>query len=472
MSAVRHACVLIDGCRTFAMLKGAREVDALGEGYRYGAETLGELLHWSFEDFGIPVLSVAMTTRRNMLHRPESMRFIADNIRGYFLEKWLPFFHEREVGVRFIGDRQLFAQAGSNPRDVEEAMAEVERETRNYRKHFFFPMVAYDSAHEYTGLLRGNPGATREELLRSYYGAEIPEVDFLLRTYRPRLSSCIPILVGDYADIYLFTAPFSMLTREKFAKVICEYRQKPRSKGGGFLYTRDDLQRLTSSRTLAELRHHLKHVEPYPVGSLIGDVWVPLRRDRLEKLRGLLRRRHRASAAHDFSHLERVERIARMLAAADGADAELAAAMALVHDFLRPEGNGEEGAVELAAGKAEPLLRKAGFSAEEIGGIIRGIRSHSLHDAKALQPETPEEKILFDADKMDALGAVGVARWFAYAGKKGWGFDEAARIYLQTIDKFLEKHGGLHTPSADRIARERALLSRWFMEKLFKEVEG
>ena len=134
-------------------------------------------------------------------------------------------------------------------------------------------------------------------------------------------------------------------------------------------------------------------------------------------------------AAHDFDHVLRVTALAVHIAQAEGADVEIVRTAALLHDIGLD--NGRVGHEEVAAERARGIL--AGQPPEKVEAVTQAIRSHRFRAGPP--PQTLEAKCLFDADKLDAIGAIGVARVFAYGGAAGqrlWaevpeGYDEHSR---------------------------------------------
>ena len=124
---------------------------------------------------------------------------------------------------------------------------------------------------------------------------------------------------------------------------------------------------------------------------------------------------------HDLDHTLRVLANARMLAAKiPEADSEIVELAALLHDIARPEELASQGRVcHAAAGAkiAEKLLLELGAPPESAARVAAAVRSHRYRDEVA--PETPEARIVFDADKLDSLGAVGLGRAFLFAGRVG-----------------------------------------------------
>jgi uncharacterized protein len=120
---------------------------------------------------------------------------------------------------------------------------------------------------------------------------------------------------------------------------------------------------------------------------------------------------------HGFDHVRRVYAMAERLALAEGADLEIVRAAALLHDA---EGSatagGDQGRLnhhQASAEFARQVLEAEGWPAERIEAVQHCIRAHRFR-GDAEQPQTLEAKVLFDADKLDVLGAIGVARTIAY----------------------------------------------------------
>lgn len=120
---------------------------------------------------------------------------------------------------------------------------------------------------------------------------------------------------------------------------------------------------------------------------------------------------------HGLSHVLRVYRLCELIGQKENADLRILRAAALLHDV--------EGDVDFredhhlaAAAFADRTLRQEGWEEEDIQAVLHCIRSHRFRDNQE-EPETLEAQILFDADKLDAIGAVGVARAVAYAIRAG-----------------------------------------------------
>jgi uncharacterized protein len=127
-----------------------------------------------------------------------------------------------------------------------------------------------------------------------------------------------------------------------------------------------------------------------------------------------------ASGSHDWEHTLRVFRLCEMMGPAEKADMDVLRAAAYLHDIGRAYQDASGGQIchaEKGAQMAVALVEKLPLNADQKQNIIDCIRSHRFRSQH--QPGTVEAQILFDADKLDAIGAVGVARAFLFAGEVG-----------------------------------------------------
>lgn len=124
--------------------------------------------------------------------------------------------------------------------------------------------------------------------------------------------------------------------------------------------------------------------------------------------------------AHDMAHLNRVWQAARtLLADSPQADSLVVLAACYLHDFVNLPKNHPERhlASRYAAKAAWEKLEQAGFPASKLEGVAHAIEAHSF--SASIEPQTIEAQIVQDADRLDALGAVGLARMFYTAGRMG-----------------------------------------------------
>ncbi|ANN70686.1 HD domain-containing protein [Bordetella bronchialis] len=190
--------------------------------------------------------------------------------------------------------------------------------------------------------------------------------------------------------------------------------------------------------------------------------------------------------AHDLNHLERVWSVARRILE-DHADADALVVLAacFLHDLVNlPKNHPDRSrASTLAAEQASAALARAGFPPEKLPGVAHAIQAHSF--SAGIPPRTIEACIVQDADRMDALGAIGLARMFHVGGQLGrplaHGSDPLARerplddgqYALDHIEaKLLRLPETLHTAAARRIARARATRLRRFRDEFVAEWLG
>ncbi len=127
-----------------------------------------------------------------------------------------------------------------------------------------------------------------------------------------------------------------------------------------------------------------------------------------------------AKYSHDWEHTERVFRLCMHIGRVEGADLEVLAVAALLHDIGRTMQDISKGSLchaEQGAVMASGILEKFSIPGVKKENILHCIRSHRYRND--LHPETLEAKVLFDADKLDAIGAVGIARAYLFAGEVG-----------------------------------------------------
>jgi len=136
-----------------------------------------------------------------------------------------------------------------------------------------------------------------------------------------------------------------------------------------------------------------------------------------------------AQGSHGWDHVERVYRLCIRIGKKEGADLEILKMAALLHDIGRNDEIRSGGTIchaERGALLARQILERFGVAQEEIDKVIHCIETHRFRGAKA--PKTLEAKVLFDADKLDSIGAVGIGRAFLFAGEVG------ARLHNKDVE--------------------------------------
>ena len=120
--------------------------------------------------------------------------------------------------------------------------------------------------------------------------------------------------------------------------------------------------------------------------------------------------------SHDILHVQRVVRVARILAAEEGAKLDIAVPAAYLHDcvYISKADPRRKQSSQISADKAVELLRGWKYPEEFFAGIHHAILAHSF--SAGIKAETIEAKVVQDADRLDAMGAVGIFRAFAFSG--------------------------------------------------------
>jgi len=187
-------------------------------------------------------------------------------------------------------------------------------------------------------------------------------------------------------------------------------------------------------------------------------------------------------SAHDLTHLDRVWANARAIAGND-VDGEVLLAACYLHDLVNlPKDSPDRArASTLAAEAAAPILRDLGFDEDRIAAAQHAIAAHSF--SAGIAPETPEARALRDADRLDALGAVGIARCFAVSGALGRALYDPADPFAaardlddrrQTLDHFrvklLRLPADMLTEGGLTLAQTRAARMIRFLEDLAEEI--
>jgi uncharacterized protein len=190
--------------------------------------------------------------------------------------------------------------------------------------------------------------------------------------------------------------------------------------------------------------------------------------------------------AHGFDHVLRVTALAERIARAEGADGRIVRAAALLHD-VTATGPGRDDHHITAAQRAGEILLSLGYPAEEVDAVAHCILAHRFRSAGAgVAPQTLEAQCVYDADKLDAIGAVGVARAFVYGAESGqpiWGpvsaefkadvpTGEPHTAHHEFYAKLRHIRDRLYTQTGRMIASERHRYMAGFFERMGQEVAG
>ena len=190
---------------------------------------------------------------------------------------------------------------------------------------------------------------------------------------------------------------------------------------------------------------------------------------------------------HGPDHAERVHATALAMGREMGADLAVLSAAALLHDIGRAEESRSRGELchaAIGAAMAEPFLAGLGLGAAAIATIRHCIASHRFRD-EANRPESLEARILFDADKLDSLGAIGIGRAFLFAGQVGARLHNDERALADSLAYSLEDTAyrefrlklcrlpeRMLTPIGRRLAADRQQYMQDFFSRLDAEICG
>lgn len=203
------------------------------------------------------------------------------------------------------------------------------------------------------------------------------------------------------------------------------------------------------------------------------------------RFEAILRDRLGADGSHDIGHFRRVWQQAQDIAAIEGGDMEVLAAAALFHDLVNsPKDSPDRArASVLSAEAALPILRAEGFPETKLDSVRHAIEAHSF--SAGITPQTLEARILQDADRLDALGAIGIARSFYVAGRMGSALFDPDDPMAQdrqlddrsfALDHFEVKlfriAETMNTCAGRRIATRRAEFMRSFVSTIKSEIKG
>lgn len=203
----------------------------------------------------------------------------------------------------------------------------------------------------------------------------------------------------------------------------------------------------------------------------------------LKNLQKEVQSRIQNDPAHDYSHILRVYKNAQKIAKHEKANSKLVLAAVLLHDIIQfPKSDPRnKTASEKSTILAKKILQKHDFEESEIAIICDAIRDHSYSRGKT--PQTIEGKILQDADRLDALGAIGIARTFSVGGSEKRPIynesDPFCRIRKPddnswTVDHFYRKllllEKKMNTNTGKALAKKRTKLMMNFLSDLKQEI--
>jgi len=203
----------------------------------------------------------------------------------------------------------------------------------------------------------------------------------------------------------------------------------------------------------------------------------------LDSLKNEVKKIMDGDSAHDFEHVMRVYKNAKKICEEEKANEKLILSAALLHDIIsypKSDKRSKMSSLE-SAKKSKQILKKYDFSKEEIAIISDAICDHSFSQNKV--PKTLEGKILQDADRLDALGAIGIARVFATGGSLKRPFYNLDDPFcntrtpddkIWTVDHFFQKllklESLMNTKSGKVEAKRRTMVLKEFLNYLKQEL--
>lgn len=216
-------------------------------------------------------------------------------------------------------------------------------------------------------------------------------------------------------------------------------------------------------------------IDPLPMASndFDPDPW-------LDEISSLYRQ---ADPAHDFSHILRVCKTARIIGEEEKADMSVLLPAALFHDLGSKKRTGSEpreASID-AMSVVRSFLQRKGMDEDRIEKVLYAVQVHSF--SRGGHPVTLEARILQDADRLDAMGAIGIARLFVTGGALGRQMYQAQDPFCRerepddgrwNLDHFYRKllklESGMHTSAAKRLAAKRARVLKQYLLDLEEEI--
>lgn len=193
-----------------------------------------------------------------------------------------------------------------------------------------------------------------------------------------------------------------------------------------------------------------------------------------------------ARGSHDWDHTERVLRLALRIGRKEKADLGVVELAALLHDVGRGEEDRSNGRVchsRSGAALARKILKRRGLDPAIVRAVAHCVLTHRYRGRA--KPRTLEARVLFDADKLDSIGAVGVGRAFLFAGEVGARLHDRAidvrktkpytrddTAYREYLVKLRRVRDRLTTREGRRIAAGRHRFMAAFFDRLSKETDG
>jgi len=195
-----------------------------------------------------------------------------------------------------------------------------------------------------------------------------------------------------------------------------------------------------------------------------------------------------AEGGHDWFHIERVWKNAILIASEEKVDLEIVELAALLHDIA--DSKFHRGDEEIGPHTARKFLEAQGLKQDRIQQVVDIVRHISFKGGNEnLGYNSPELSVVQDADRLDAIGAIGIARAFNYGGFKARGIydpdilpnlsmskEEYKNSSSPTLNHFYEKllllADRMNTVTGKKLAKKRHRFLEKFLEQFYKEWEG
>jgi len=198
-----------------------------------------------------------------------------------------------------------------------------------------------------------------------------------------------------------------------------------------------------------------------------------------------------ASGCHDWSHVDRVRNLALHIGRKEKADLFVLEIAALLHDIGRKKEMKNKGKfchAEIGFDLAEKILKRLNFNEKQISNICHCIITHRFRNSHV--PNSIEAKVLYDADKLDSIGAIGVARTCLFAGnagsntvytgnekniakrKKDYSYTKEDSAYLEFEVKLKHIKNKILTKTGKKIALDRHNYMKNYFKRMWQEVRG
>ena len=198
------------------------------------------------------------------------------------------------------------------------------------------------------------------------------------------------------------------------------------------------------------------------------------------------------SSGHDFYHAERVFNNARYIQKQEGGDSIVVGAASLIHDICRPW---EKKTGKLHFGKEaleiiKGVLQRSGIEDGKIQPILNVVELHDIYDwTNRIENKSTELQIVQDADNLDAIGAIGIGRTFAFGGAYGRQMyipgenltftkdfvedpDKRTSTIAHFHEKLLKLEKNMNTKTGIKLAKQRHKVIEDFLKQFFNEWEG